>query len=225
MSLNKFNHFNYPSSLSILRQLVAPASFIDHVATMLKAVRFYFLLKKLYEKNPTFDSDEFTRKQLRDFLFKGYEEYHPRDKTPNHIALDCLCNQTLPQLLFPEVILKDKWGKWKDNFIQTYYTLKRKEDLENYLINLEKGQPFQVTFKKIEQDLDKLVEMGWLKKVGNSRYKKTDIEEFVELVQSSNGKFTGHHFIQRGRVIWQLSANELRQEVKSLISSRPLFSS
>ena len=49
---------------------------------------------------------------------------------------------------------------------------------------------------------------------GNSSYQASKIEEFGELVQASNGRFTGYHFIERGRVFWQISAEELRQQVK-----------
>ncbi len=56
---------------------------------------------------------------------------------------------------------------------------------------------------------------------GNSGFKTAYIEEFAELVHASNGRFTGFHFIERGRVFWQLSANELRGEVRTLVSSNP----
>ena len=49
---------------------------------------------------------------------------------------------------------------------------------------------------------------------GNSRYQTSKIEEFGELVQASNGRFTGYHFIERGRVFWQISTEEIRRLVR-----------
>lgn len=51
---------------------------------------------------------------------------------------------------------------------------------------------------------------------GNSGYKESNIEEFGELLESSNGRFTGYQFIERGRVFWQLSESELREKVRNL---------
>ena len=58
---------------------------------------------------------------------------------------------------------------------------------------------------------------------GNSGYETAHIEEFAELVRGKNGRFTGFHFIERGRVFWQLTSNELRGEVRTLVSSQPIF--
>jgi len=58
---------------------------------------------------------------------------------------------------------------------------------------------------------------------GNSRYETSYLEEFAELVHARNGRFTGFHFIERGRVFWQLSSNELRGEVRTLVSSHHEF--
>ena len=60
---------------------------------------------------------------------------------------------------------------------------------------------------------------------GNSGYEAAYIEDFAELIHARNGRFTGFHFIERGRVFWQISSNELRAEVRMLISSRPGFAS
>ncbi len=49
---------------------------------------------------------------------------------------------------------------------------------------------------------------------GNSSYKASKINEFGKLIEENNGRFTGHHFIERGRVFWQISEDELRQQVK-----------
>ncbi len=49
---------------------------------------------------------------------------------------------------------------------------------------------------------------------GNSRYEVAKIAAFGNLVEARNGRFTGYHFIERGRVFWQLSADELRQQVR-----------
>ena len=58
---------------------------------------------------------------------------------------------------------------------------------------------------------------------GNSRYQVNKIDEFAELIQSNNGRFTGHHFIERGRVFWQLSAEDLRQYVKQTFLANDSF--
>ncbi len=52
---------------------------------------------------------------------------------------------------------------------------------------------------------------------GNSRYEEQKIAEFGQLVKQRNGRFTEHQFIERGRVFWQLSADELRQQVRERI--------
>ncbi|MGB5594859.1 MAG: hypothetical protein WBM62_12600 [Crocosphaera sp.] len=146
MSTKNFNYFNYSPTLSILRQLVKPASLIDNLLTVNKAIRFYFILKQLYAKNPSFDCQEFTLNQLRDFIFNGYEEYHhKRDSKPNHIAGDCLCNKTPLQLLFSEGIAKNEWRKWKDNFLNLYAPLKPINFLEVYLAHVKNEKPFHVT--------------------------------------------------------------------------------
>ncbi|MGK7939085.1 MAG: TIGR03985 family CRISPR-associated protein [Crocosphaera sp.] len=169
MTNNDFNYFHYPPTLSILRKLVEPASLIDNLLTVSKAIRFYFILKQLYAKNPSFDSQEFTFNQLRDFIFNGYEEYHDkRDLSPNHIAVNCLCNQSPSQLLFGQEIDDNEGKKWQHNFLNFYACLKPIQYLEVYLSNLEQEKPFHVTGKKISQDLDELVKRGWLRRVPHS---------------------------------------------------------
>ena len=54
---------------------------------------------------------------------------------------------------------------------------------------------------------------------GNSGYRAENIDEFGELVSARGGRLTGHHFIERGRVFWQLSDDELRERAKDLAST------
>lgn len=56
---------------------------------------------------------------------------------------------------------------------------------------------------------------------GNSRYEVSNIEAFGELVQKRGGRFAGHAFVSRGRVAWQLSAEELSAKVRTLIEQTP----
>lgn len=56
---------------------------------------------------------------------------------------------------------------------------------------------------------------------GNSRYEVSNIEAFGALVQERGGRFLGHAFASRGRVAWQLSAEELRAKVRLLIEQTP----
>lgn len=44
---------------------------------------------------------------------------------------------------------------------------------------------------------------------GNSRFKKEEIDEFAHLVQTKGGRLIHHIFIQRGRIYWQMSRDEL----------------
>ncbi len=56
---------------------------------------------------------------------------------------------------------------------------------------------------------------------GNSGYETPYVEEFAEMIHTRNGRFSGFHFIERGRVFWQLTSNELREEIRTLVSSHP----
>ena len=56
---------------------------------------------------------------------------------------------------------------------------------------------------------------------GNSGYETPYVEEFAEMLHTRNGRFSGFHFIERGRVFWQLSSDELRGEVRILVGSLP----
>ena len=64
---------------------------------------------------------------------------------------------------------------------------------------------------------------AFLLMTGNSGYETPYIEEFAELIRARNGRFTGFHFIERGRVFWQLSSDEVREEVRILIGSHTEF--
>ncbi|MEM7206743.1 MAG: hypothetical protein AAF434_02860 [Pseudomonadota bacterium] len=51
---------------------------------------------------------------------------------------------------------------------------------------------------------------------GNTRFHTDKVDEFIGLIESKNGNFTQHHFIKRGRLFWQISDEELRQQIKSI---------
>lgn len=52
---------------------------------------------------------------------------------------------------------------------------------------------------------------------GNSRYEVEQVERFAERVADKNGHLVDHHFIERGRVYWQKSDDEVRAEVRSAL--------
>ena len=63
----------------------------------------------------------------------------------------------------------------------------------------------------------------YLLMTGNSGYQAPFIEAFAERVRDRNGRFVDFHFIERGRVLWQLSPDELREEVRRLAAAHPGF--
>ncbi len=60
---------------------------------------------------------------------------------------------------------------------------------------------------------------AYLLMTGNSGYRSPMIEEFGRLVESRNGRLTGHHFVRRGRVYWQLTKEEVRDEVRRSVTA------
>jgi len=50
---------------------------------------------------------------------------------------------------------------------------------------------------------------------GNSRYEAEHIERFGALVAERGGRLIGHAFIERGRVYWQKTDDEVRAEVRA----------
>lgn len=56
---------------------------------------------------------------------------------------------------------------------------------------------------------------------GNSRYEEENIARFGEAVAKRGGRLVGHTFIQRGRVIWQKSAAEVRADVRAALARHP----
>ena len=60
----------------------------------------------------------------------------------------------------------------------------------------------------------------FLMMTGNSRMKEDRIAKFANLVEEKNGKFSGLHFIQRGRVYWQKKPSTLKAEVLAVLEYR-----
>lgn len=52
---------------------------------------------------------------------------------------------------------------------------------------------------------------------GNSRYELEQVERFADRVADKNGNLIGHHFIERGRVYWQKSDDEVQTEVREAL--------
>jgi flavodoxin len=57
---------------------------------------------------------------------------------------------------------------------------------------------------------------------GNSRYKAELIEPFEELVTSKGGTWEGLLFVERGRVLWQKSPEEVHAFVREALNARDL---
>ena len=60
----------------------------------------------------------------------------------------------------------------------------------------------------------------FLMMTGNSRLKAELIDKFDALVEKNNGKFLDTLFIQRGRIYWQKTPNEVNEEVRQALESR-----
>ena len=55
---------------------------------------------------------------------------------------------------------------------------------------------------------------------GNSRRKKEFTDKFAKLVEKKNGKFLDSIFIQRGRIYWQKTQDELNKEIRDALNER-----
>ncbi len=51
---------------------------------------------------------------------------------------------------------------------------------------------------------------------GNSRYEPAQIDAFGAWVEAHGGRFEGHGFVRRGRVLWQISTDALRREAQRI---------
>ncbi|MBX3232636.1 MAG: hypothetical protein KIT84_16805 [Labilithrix sp.] len=56
---------------------------------------------------------------------------------------------------------------------------------------------------------------------GNSRYKQENIDAFAERVAARGGRLVRHVFLQRGRIYWQMSRDELLRETRAQIDATP----
>ena len=55
---------------------------------------------------------------------------------------------------------------------------------------------------------------------GNSRRKEKFTDKFAKLVEKRNGRFLGSAFIQRGRIYWQKTQDELNKEIHDVLVAR-----
>jgi len=54
----------------------------------------------------------------------------------------------------------------------------------------------------------------------NSRFKQKYIDEFAELIESKGGKLVDHLYVRRGRVIWQMSREELLEAFNKVLDRK-----
>ena len=50
---------------------------------------------------------------------------------------------------------------------------------------------------------------------GNSRFKQEQIDAFARRVEARGGRLTRHIFLRRGRILWQLSREELLEAIRA----------
>jgi hypothetical protein len=55
---------------------------------------------------------------------------------------------------------------------------------------------------------------------GNSRLKEDLIDKFGTLVEGKNGRFLGSLFIERGRIYWQKTPDDVNAEVRGALDAR-----
>ena len=53
---------------------------------------------------------------------------------------------------------------------------------------------------------------------GNSRYKAEHVEQFGDAIAAHGGRLVGHAFIERGRVLWQSTAEQVRADVRAALT-------
>lgn len=54
---------------------------------------------------------------------------------------------------------------------------------------------------------------------GNSRFEQVEIDAFAKRVEAHHGRFVRHVFLQRGRIYWQMSREELLEAVREALSA------
>ncbi|GAM57553.1 hypothetical protein JCM19231_2672 [Vibrio ishigakensis] len=54
---------------------------------------------------------------------------------------------------------------------------------------------------------------------GNSRYEEEKIAKFSTLVETNNGRYLDMLFVQRGRIYWQKTKDEVNVEVREALES------
>ena len=55
---------------------------------------------------------------------------------------------------------------------------------------------------------------------GNSRLKEERTGKFKTLVEQKNGRYLDKLFIQRGRIYWQKSPDQIYKEIKTALKDR-----
>lgn len=54
---------------------------------------------------------------------------------------------------------------------------------------------------------------------GNSRFEPVEIDDFAKRVEANGGRFDRHVFLQRGRIHWQMSREELLAATREALSA------
>ncbi|PSB58761.1 TIGR03985 family CRISPR-associated protein [Chamaesiphon polymorphus] len=178
--------FNYLPSISVLQALVG-VSLADSLANVNKAVRLWYSLRELANE---FDAVEFTDGEWRKHLYKSPN--NNRDKKPTEVD-GCNCTKTIKDILFdfqPDL----KWQEWKESFIKFYLDIninhRTQENLENFLNQLESDRPLYVTGKTLLNDLNKLVNRGYLEVI-DSRFKLVDEFPLLPTSMPASGESSG----------------------------------
>ncbi|XAH25435.1 hypothetical protein AAFF27_09645 [Xylophilus sp. GW821-FHT01B05] len=54
---------------------------------------------------------------------------------------------------------------------------------------------------------------------GNSRFEQTEIDAFSKRIEAHGGRFVHHVFLRRGRIYWQMSREQLLDEVRAEVNA------
>ena len=183
MSLENFDFF---PSVEVLQELVEPASLINHIDNLSKAVRIWVILRKLYALNPEFEKENFTYLQWRNFLFIDAKNSHSKDRKPSHNDSQCICSKTIKELLFQPNDAEEQWQNWQTSFTNKYQRLISNSELHSLLDDIEQVKPFYVTGKTIDNDLLYLTKKQYLEKVLNSKKRTYSKVKFLPELKNNN---------------------------------------
>ncbi len=157
--------FNHSPNISVLQALVGD-SLANNVDNMSKAVKLWYILRKLSEyKSETFTYEE-CYESIYNFIPNNREKY-PEDQKNYRKDRNCISTNNIKEILFAgEIDPEEKWDKWCKSFVDhsTKQSGKSLKYLQDYLEKLKSAKPFHVLGKNIYQhDLCKsLVERNFL---------------------------------------------------------------